>query len=306
MQLYLNHTPLVCKKQVPDHLLAYRLPGTRASVWTDAKRSILLQNLPIANADIWYVVASLKTSDLLQLRRAVTARLFCIVLAGECVVQVENETPLQLDPAHFVTGGGNEVTIMAEWKSDQFLHLLLIDYQDPTLDRSLTRNGSWQTLGRANSRLIRSCLLLTQASYSPEPSAFHHTCLSQIKDIVRKQAYGGTGSTELSLADIQQLFAVKHYIQQHIRDAPDTPWLAQIHGISKTNLEKGFKHLFQISPYRFLEQQKMELAKQELASYKSIKEIARLCGYKNASNFSTAFRRHTGCSPKEFRRENIE
>lgn len=301
MQLYLNHMPIVCQKQVPDHLLDYRLPGTQASVWSDAKRSILLQNLPIATADIWYVVASLKSKDLLQLRRAVTAHLFGIVLAGECCVQVENETPLHLDTAHFVTGGGKEVTILAEWKNDQFLHLLLIDYQDPTQDPSLIRNGSWQTLGRANSRLVRSCLLLTQASYSPEPSAFHHTCLSQIKDIVRKQAYGRTRSTELSLADIQQLYAVKHYIQQHIRDAPDTRWLAQIHGISKTNLEKGFKHLFQKTPYRFLELQKMELAKQELTSYKSIKEIARLCGYKNASNFSTAFRRVMGCSPGEYR-----
>lgn len=301
MQLYLNHMPIVCQKQVPDHLLDYRLPGTQASVWSDAKRSILLQNLPIATADIWYVVASLKSKDLLQLRRAVTAHLFGIVLAGECCVQVENETPLHLDTAHFVTGGGKEVTILAEWKNDQFLHLLLIDYQDLTHDPSLIRNGNWQTLGRANSRLIRSCLLLTQASYSPEPSAFHHTCLSQIKDIVRKQAYGRTPSRELSLADIQQLYAVKHYIQQHIRDAPDTPWLAQIHGISKTNLEKGFKHLFQKTPYRFLELQKMELAKQELTSYKSIKEIARLCGYKSASNFSTAFRRVMGCSPGEYR-----
>lgn len=302
MQLYLNHTLLVCTKQVPDHLLVYRLPGTEASAWTDHQRSILLQNQTIGTADILYVVALLKEADLLQLRRPITDRVFGIAFSGECCLQLDNEMPLLLDPAHFVTGSGKEAGILAEWKNEQFLHLLLIHYHESAGDQPSVRNGCWQTIGRANTRLIRSCLLLTQASYSPQPLPFHHTCVSHIKDMIRKQVYGEIGSTELTLADIQQLFAVKQYIQQHIRDSPDTGWLAQLHGISKAKLEKGFNYLFQNSPYRFIEKEKMELAKQELESYKSIKEIARLCGYNNASNFSTAFRRNTGCSPGEYRK----
>lgn len=301
MQLYLNDMPIVCSKQVPDRLLPYRLPGTEASVWTDPKRTILLQNLAIVTTDIWYVVASLKKKDRLQLRQAVTARLFGIVFSGECSVQLENESPLLLDPTHFIIGSGNEVVITSEWKNNQFLHLLLIHYPEFTQDPSSIRNGCWQTIGRVNTRLVRSCLLLTQASYSPKPLPFHHTCLSFIKELIRNHVYGATGSAELSLDDIQQLFSVKQYIQQHIRDTPDTQWLAQLHGMSKMKLEKGFYHLFQASPYRFLELQKMELAKQELASYKSIKEIAYLCGYNSATNFSTAFRRVMGCSPGEYR-----
>lgn len=306
MQLHLNHTLLVCTKQVPDHLLVYRLPGTEASAWTDHQRSILLQNQTIGTADILYVVASLKQADLLQLRRSITDRLFGIAFSGECCLQLDNEMPLLLDPAHFVTGSGKETGVWAEWKNEQFLHLLLIHYPESARDQPSVRNGCWQTIGRANTRLIRSCLLLTQASYSPQPLPFHHTCVAHIKDMIRQQVYGEIGSTELTLADIQQLFAVKQYIQQHIRDTPDTGWLAQLHGISKTKLEKGFNYLFQNSPYRFIEKEKMELAKQELDSYKSIKEIARLCGYNNASNFSTAFRRNTGCSPGEYRRRERE
>jgi len=301
MQLQLNHTALVCTKQVPDHLLVYRLPGTEASAWTDRQRSILLQNQTIGTADILYVVALLKEDDLLQLRRPITDRLFGITFSGECCLQLDNEKHLLLDPAHFVTGSGKEAGIWAEWKNEQFLHLLLIHYPECGRDQPSVRNGCWQTIGRANTRLIRSCLLLTQASYSPQPLPFHHTCVSHIKDMIRKHVYGESGSMELTLADIQQLFAVKQYIQQHIRDTPDTGWLAQLHGISKAKLEKGFNYLFQNSPYRFIEKEKMELAKEELDSHKSIKEIARLCGYHNASNFSTAFRRNTGCSPGEYR-----
>lgn len=301
MQPYLNHTPIVCTKQVPDHLLAYRLPGTQASAWTNHQRAILIQSLRIATADIWYAVASLEKGDLLQLSHPVTARLFGIVFSGECCFQLEGEMPLLLDPTHFATGSGNEVTITAEWKNKQFLHLLLIQYPEIDRDLSSVRHGCWQAIGRANTHLIRSCLLLTQASYSPQPLPFHHTCLSHIKELIRKHVYGEPGVTELTLADIQQLFAVKQYIQQHIRDTPSTGWLAQLHGISRAKLEKGFSYLFQNSPFRFIEMQKMKLAKQELGSYRSIKEIARLCGYNNVSNFSTAFRRNMGCSPREYR-----
>ena len=56
-----------------------------------------------------------------------------------------------------------------------------------------------------------------------------------------------------------------------------------------------------MTPIQFLISQRINYAK-NLLQNKSIpiKEVAALCGYQNQLYFSNDFRKHTGCSPREF------
>ena len=74
--------------------------------------------------------------------------------------------------------------------------------------------------------------------------------------------------------------------------------IAKTAGLSKTALTTGFRQLFGMSVYDFIQQQRMFKAMQLLnTSERSIARVAEEVGYKQACNFSTAFRSYFGCSP---------
>lgn len=73
-------------------------------------------------------------------------------------------------------------------------------------------------------------------------------------------------------------------------------------GISKTALTTGFRELFGMSVYDFVLQQRMLKAMKLMkASEYSIAQVAEAVGYKQACNFSTAFREYYGCTPNAVR-----
>lgn len=74
-------------------------------------------------------------------------------------------------------------------------------------------------------------------------------------------------------------------------------------GLNRTKLQYGFKQVFGVSIYDFQLQKRMEKAKQLLQkTEKSIKEIARLTGYKSTSSFSQAFKKASGIAPLAWRK----
>lgn len=302
MQLYLNHIPITCTEQIPTFLFAYRLPGTSPLIWTDNQRFVLLQSVSIAGPGLLYAVVQLTESDFFQMEYPVEKLFFAMAVSGECSCGLPGGKPVILNAMRFGTGDGSRITITMQGSKENLLRLLLIDIQVPVTEESALRNTHWLVSGEADASLLQACLFLAQSSYYPAPLAIHAALLTQITDTVRMRMYRETGGALLSLAEIRQLFVVKQYIIAHLRDALDAAWLAQLHTMGKEKLQKGFRNLFRQSLYRFIEQERMELARRELDTHKTIKEITRLCGYHSVSNFSTAFKRYTGCTPGGYRR----
>lgn len=80
--------------------------------------------------------------------------------------------------------------------------------------------------------------------------------------------------------------------------------LAEAAGVSASHLSLLFRREVRTSPMQMLEQLRMDRAKQMLASsYDSVKAVAMACGYREASYFCRAFRRHMGCTPGTYRRQ---
>jgi AraC family transcriptional regulator len=74
-------------------------------------------------------------------------------------------------------------------------------------------------------------------------------------------------------------------------------------GLSPYHFLRVFRTVTGMPPLRFLTRMRIDAARRHLQDGDlSVTEIAALCGFSSASQFSTAFRRETGLAPREFRR----
>lgn len=90
-----------------------------------------------------------------------------------------------------------------------------------------------------------------------------------------------------------------------IHAAPAERWtllrLASVAGMSRSKFAERFKALTGTSPMDYLTRWRMLLACQHLTSGRaSVGEIAVTIGYENEAAFSTAFKRVTGCTPRQY------
>jgi transcriptional regulator GlxA family with amidase domain len=79
--------------------------------------------------------------------------------------------------------------------------------------------------------------------------------------------------------------------------------LAKLAGMSRSAFAARFAETLGTTPIDYLAQWRMALARDALSRGDiSLEWLAGDIGYESASAFSTAFRRHNGCSPREFGR----
>jgi AraC family transcriptional regulator len=94
------------------------------------------------------------------------------------------------------------------------------------------------------------------------------------------------------------------YIEEHLDEQICLAKLAGMARLSQHHFCRAFKHAFGIPPHQYHVQRRIERAKILLADpEESISEIALALGYSQISSFSVAFRKITGWSPSEYRRE---
>lgn len=79
--------------------------------------------------------------------------------------------------------------------------------------------------------------------------------------------------------------------------------MAEFAGVSTPTLIRMFHKFCGKSPMDYITEMRMELAKNLLeATFLSVKEISARVGYNDSLYFSTAFRKYTGMSPRNFRK----
>ncbi|NER12514.1 helix-turn-helix domain-containing protein [Leptobacterium flavescens] len=76
-------------------------------------------------------------------------------------------------------------------------------------------------------------------------------------------------------------------------------------GLSKFHLHRNFKHFTGCSPLEYLTYYRIENAKAKLKySDEPIKDIAWSCGFENIHYFPVIFKKHTGYTPSQYRKED--
>ena len=74
--------------------------------------------------------------------------------------------------------------------------------------------------------------------------------------------------------------------------------------VNKNNLNDAFNNELSMSCMAYLEYLRVSRAKKELQfGEESISEISQTCGYDDTGYFSKVFKKHTGQTPSEYRRQ---
>ncbi|GHC04567.1 helix-turn-helix domain-containing protein [Cerasicoccus arenae] len=96
------------------------------------------------------------------------------------------------------------------------------------------------------------------------------------------------------------------FICERYREPLTLESIAVAVGISPSRLAHLFPQEVGITPMRYLEQHRIEMARQRLAATSdSISDIAERVGYGSASYFSKVFRNVQGCTPRESRKRAL-
>ncbi len=99
---------------------------------------------------------------------------------------------------------------------------------------------------------------------------------------------------------------VTNFIHSNIGASISLEDLAQSIGYSYHYFRHIFKSIYGVSPKQYILEARITQAKLLLQQEDlSVKTIAQNCGFGNASQFSAAFRQHTGKSPLEYKRSAL-
>lgn len=97
--------------------------------------------------------------------------------------------------------------------------------------------------------------------------------------------------------DKEQIHFVRDYLVDHAACPPSLTELAKIAGLNEFKLKKGFKEIFNTSVFGYLNDFKLNEARNELLSGIPIKNISHQLGYSSVQHFTKAFKKKFGVSP---------
>lgn len=101
----------------------------------------------------------------------------------------------------------------------------------------------------------------------------------------------------------ERIHKAKEIILNRLNNPPTIPELSLQIGINQCYLKKGFKEIFGITVYDFVQEQRMLKAKLFLTTTDfSVSKVADEIGFSSVSNFSSAFKKHTGVFPSELQK----
>lgn len=264
------------------------------------------------------------------MRRAETGRPFyCAVLEGRSHLIVEGLDPLQLDAGDFVLiPAAREFSVSstpsATSTAPTAYTLLtsgevrlgnidqLPDYRalvgycvlgspDASLLLSLLPSV---ILVRGDRRL--SCLveLVTEEARAQRPG--RDLLVERLLEVMFIEALRSTAALGASPGLLRGLAdeCISRSLRQ-IHASPEVPWtvekLARNSALSRSTFFQRFQTLVGMPPMVYLTTWRMAIAKDLLRNgNENILDIAERCGYRSASSFSTAFKRHTGQSPAQY------
>jgi LacI family transcriptional regulator len=113
----------------------------------------------------------------------------------------------------------------------------------------------------------------------------------------------GRASTAVTLTEDPRLLKAVTYIRDHLGEIFGVERLLEISDVSRRKLEQIFNAEMRMSPYQYLCQKRIERAKMMLRSDSTLnlKQISRMCGFRDSRRFRLVFARMEGLTPARYR-----
>ncbi len=108
-------------------------------------------------------------------------------------------------------------------------------------------------------------------------------------------------NVKISSNEMKYLHEVINYIENNLEQNLKVETIAKACKISENKMQKIFKVYFEKNVYEYIVEQKMKLASKLIKRGElNLKQISSKLGYSYQSNFSYAFKKYFGVSPKSF------
>ncbi|MFL5743507.1 MAG: helix-turn-helix transcriptional regulator [Niastella sp.] len=109
----------------------------------------------------------------------------------------------------------------------------------------------------------------------------------------------------LSKQDMLYIRQAKTILDENFDRHITIPQLARQAGINEAKLKEGFRELYGNSIHNYLQQLRLEKAKQLLlTTTMPITDITYHIGYSHVTHFTSLFKKEFGLTPTEWRKEN--
>jgi len=106
---------------------------------------------------------------------------------------------------------------------------------------------------------------------------------------------------KLSTQEIEQIYEAQGILKTNYLQPPSIVELAQKVGLDRMKLQQGFRELFQVTPFQYLQNYRLDLARILLEKKDlTVSNVAHRIGYSNVSYFSRAFKRRFGVTPGKY------
>lgn len=132
---------------------------------------------------------------------------------------------------------------------------------------------------------------------------------TKVWELVALQLGGVSGDAHLSTSqplrpsDIERIHYAREILESRLQQPPSLMELARLVGINDYKLKLGFRQVFGTTVFGYLQDLRMEQARQLLsAGEMNVTEAARAVGFSNRSYFATVFRRKFGVNPCTYRK----
>ncbi len=103
----------------------------------------------------------------------------------------------------------------------------------------------------------------------------------------------------------EKIYGVAGYIHAHYSEDISLDSLAEYSGISSSHLSRQFKNITGFTVTDYIQMTRVRNVQSLLVSTQMpITEVAAPCGFNSFSQFNRVFRKHTGLSPSQFRKQN--
>jgi AraC-like DNA-binding protein len=113
-------------------------------------------------------------------------------------------------------------------------------------------------------------------------------------------------SLSASLDETTRLEAILRYVDAHLTEDITLAGLAERFGTTPNGINRLCRKTGRVTMHQYLLRRRLERARLELGSGKTVTEAAYASGFGNLSHFIRIFRQKTGVSPKEFQRSILE
>ncbi len=101
--------------------------------------------------------------------------------------------------------------------------------------------------------------------------------------------------------NVERIKNARNILIDNLDSPPSLPELAKQIGMNEYNLKVGFKNVYGLPPFKYLQEYRLNLSKKLLAEGQwQVAEIADKIGYTSSSHFIEAFRKKFGNTPKKF------